>query len=45
MKWYSRNDIEGCVQATSLPIKYTSNISDNNYVWLLIKNKDGRYNP
>lgn len=45
MKWYSRNDIEGCVQATSLPIKYTYNISDTSYVWLLIKNKDGRYNP
>ena len=45
MKWYSRNDAEGCVPALSLPVTYTSRVNEDNYVWLLIRNKDGRYNP
>ena len=45
MKWYSRNDTAGCVPASSLPITYTnSSLGSDNYVWLLIRNRDGRYN-
>ena len=44
MKWYSRNNIDGCVLASSLPIKYTYKLSENSYVWLLIRNKDGKFN-
>ena len=45
MKWYSRNDSAGCVPANSLPVTYTINMNDRNYVWLLIKNQNGKYNP
>lgn len=44
MKWYSRNDSEGCVPAMSLPISYTGRLNENNYVWLLIRNQNGQYN-
>lgn len=44
MKWYSRNDLNGCVPALSLPITYTSSVNQNSYVWLLIRQKDGKYN-
>lgn len=37
MKWYSKNSIEGCVPASSLPIQYKQNLGASNYVWLLIK--------
>lgn len=45
MKWYSSNDLDGCVSATSLNIPYTYNLSEDNYVWLLIRRPDGTYNP
>lgn len=46
MKWYSRNDLSGCVKALSLPVTYTNAqyLNENSYVWLLIRNKDGTYN-
>ena len=44
MKWYSRNDESGCVKGDTLSITYTSTAYKNGYVWLLIRNKDGRYN-
>lgn len=44
MKWYSRNDLDGCVPALSLPISYSNSINANNYVWLLILRPDGYYN-
>ena len=44
MKWYSRNDLEGCVPALSLPITYQQTVSATSYVWLLIRLADGRYN-
>lgn len=44
MKWYSRNDVDGCVRAKDLPLDYVEQyLSDQSYVWLLIKQKDGRY--
>ena len=45
MKWYSKNNIDGCILASSLPINYTYKLPDNSYVWLLIQNKDGKFNP
>lgn len=45
MKWYSKNNADGCVPALSLPITYTqSNIDENSYVWLLIRRPDGKFN-
>lgn len=44
MKWYSSNDLDGCVPALSLPVSYTSSVNRNSYVWLLIMNKDGTFN-
>jgi hypothetical protein len=45
MKWYSRNDLEGCVPAVSLPISFGGIVSNiqNRYVWLLIKYPNGTY--
>ena len=45
MKWYSKNDLSGCVKALDLNITYTYDLSENNYVWLLIKKPNGLYNP
>ena len=51
MKWYSKNNLEGCVPMQNLDIKYTTSYyesiaqSPDNYVWLLIRNKNGKYNP
>ena len=46
MKWYSKNSIDGCVLAKSLNIEYDRNISDDAYVWLLIKKgTNGKFNP
>ena len=47
MKWYSRNDLSGCVKALSLPVTYSmpQSINESSYVWLLIRNSDGTYNP
>ena len=45
MKWYSKNDLSGCIRALDLNITYTYNLSENNYVWLLIKQPNGLYNP
>lgn len=46
MKWYSSNDLNGCVKALSLPISYGNyRMTENSYVWLLIRRQDGTYNP
>ena len=45
MKWYSSNDLQGCVKAKSLPIEYDRTMTDNQYVWLLIRKANGQYNP
>jgi hypothetical protein len=45
MKWYSRNDTAGCVPASSLNVTYSPSLGNNNYVWLLIRNQNGTYNP
>jgi hypothetical protein len=37
MKWYSQNNMTGCVKSIDLNIEYTQNLGENNYVWLLIK--------
>jgi hypothetical protein len=45
MKWYSKNNLEGCVPALSLPITYTTKLGESSYVWLLIQRKsDGKFN-
>lgn len=36
MKWYSRNDMDGCVPARSLPGH--ENASESSYVWLIVYN-------
>ncbi len=46
MKWYSRNDLSGCVKASDLMIPYDRTITENMHVWLLIRNpKTGKFNP
>ena len=41
MKWYSRNDLEGCVRAFSLDVEYSSTyLTESSYVWLLIYNSN-----
>ena len=45
MKWYSRNDLDGCMRATDLNVEYSQTyLNETNYVWLLIKRADGKYN-
>ena len=44
MKWYSKNSIDGCVPANSLPIKYTYNLPSSSHVWLLIQQGE-KFNP
>lgn len=46
MKWYSSNDLSGCVKALSLPITYKNPqyINESSYVWLLIRDSAGTYN-
>jgi hypothetical protein len=47
MKWYSSNDLSGCVKALSLPVTYKNPevINESSYVWLLIRESSGIYNP
>ncbi len=46
MKWYSKNNADGCVHAKSLNIEYDRNVNDDAYVWLLIKKgSNGKFNP
>ena len=43
MKWYSRNNPEGCVPINSLPINQNGSYK-NSYAWLIIKTSNGTYN-
>ena len=47
MKWYSRNDLEGCLPALSVPVNYIPQykLNANSHVWLLIRQPNGLYNP
>ena len=40
MKWYSRNDLSGCVPVNTIP----GYENYNNYCWLIIQNPSGTYN-
>ena len=42
MKWYSSNDINGCIRINSIP--GFESYADNKYCWLIIVQENGQYN-